>query len=210
MPRDVLDLHIIKNFWAKKSQEPRNRWTKAEMLTYELATLRQITPVPRSILDLGSGSGHLSRPLAGSNAKLTAVDFAPAYAKSFNGENHEFVACPLDEFETEKTFDLILLFGVVTFLDEKDEIRIAEKIRGWLAAGGTAVVKNQCALGEEFVRTGWSDVLQAEYSGRYPNVEEQAARLRRFFYPVKVLRYPAEFNVWPDSIHVAFLCSGTS
>lgn len=204
----VLDHEIIRAFWAQKSQEERNRWTSDAMLAHERALLAEVAPAPCSILDLGSGHGELSRPLAGETADLLAVDFAPAYARSFTGPRHRFEAVGLDAFEPDAAFDLVLLFGVVTSLDATEEQRLYERMAQWLSDDGVAVVKNQCSVGEEFVKTGWSEALGAEYSGRYPNVEEQASRLRRAFATVEVMPYPSHLNVWETSAHVAFVCRG--
>jgi len=204
----ALDHEIIRAFWAQKSQEQRNRWTSDAMLAHEQALLSELAPAPRTILDLGSGHGELSRPLAGDTADLVAVDFAPAYARSFNGPRHRFEATGLDAFEPTERFDLILLFGVVTSIEADDEERLYERMAGWLTDDGVAVVKNQCSNGEEFVRTGFSEALGADYSGRYPNLEEQADRLRRAFASVEVRPYPAHLNRWETSSHVAFVCRG--
>lgn len=204
----ALDHDVIRAFWARKSQEERNRWTSDAMLVHERALLDQLAPARRSILDLGSGHGELSRPLAGDTADLLAVDFAPAYARSFTGPRHRFEAGGLDAFEPDDQFDLVLLFGVVTSLDADEEERLYERMAGWLSDDGVAVVKNQCSTGDEFVKTGFSEALGTDYSGRYPSVEEQASRLRRAFATVEVVPYPQHLNTWETSAHVAFVCRG--
>jgi SAM-dependent methyltransferase len=206
----ALDHEVIRAFWAQKSLEERNRWTSEAMLAHEQALLGELVPAPRSILDLGSGHGELSRPLAGETADLLAVDFAPAYARSFTGPNHRFEAGGLEAFESERRFDLVLLFGVVTSLDVAEEQRLYERMARWLTDDGVAVVKNQCSTGDEFVKTGWSEALGADWSGRYPNVEQQADRLRRAFATVEVIPYPSHLNTWETSAHVAFVCRGRS
>ena len=203
-----LDHDVIRAFWAQKSLENRNRWTSDAMLAHEHAMIRELVPEPRSILDLGSGHGELSRPLAGETADLVAVDFAPAYARSFTGPRHRFMSGGLDAFNPGERFDLVLLFGVVTSLDTGEEEQLYERMASWLTEDGVAVVKNQCSIGEEFVKTGWSEALAAEYSGRYPNVDEQVTRLRRSFATVDVVPYPKDLNTWETSMHVAFVCRG--
>ncbi len=205
---EALDHEVIRAFWAQKSLEERNRWTSDAMLAHEQALLAELAPEPRAILDLGSGHGELSRPLAGATADLLAVDFAPAYERSFTAPRHRFHAGGLDDFEPDAQFDLVLLFGVVTSLDADQEQRLYERMARWLADDGVAVVKNQCSTGDEFVKTGWSEALGADWSGRYPSVEEQAERLRRAFATVEVLPYPAHLNSWETSVHVAFVCRG--
>jgi SAM-dependent methyltransferase len=208
VPDDAVDSEIVRKFWAQKSQEERNRWTSEDMLDYELALLRDLAPEPRAILDLGSGHGELSRPLAADAARLVAVDFAPAYRRSFTGRRETFVAGGLDAFHTEERFDLVLLFGVVTSLDATAEANLYQRMAGWLADGGVAVVKNQCAVGQGFVKTGWSEALGMDYSGRYPGLREQADRLRAAFATVEDHPYPERFNPWETSTHVAFVCRG--
>jgi SAM-dependent methyltransferase len=203
-----LDREVIRAFWAQKSQEERNRWTSEAMLAHEQTLLGELAPAPRAILDLGSGHGELSRPLAGDTSDLLAVDFAPAYARSFTGPRHRFEAGGLEEFEPAEQFDLVLLFGVVTSLEASEEQRLYERMAHWLTDDGIAVVKNQCSTGDEFVVSGWSEALQADYSGRYPGVEQQAQRLRRAFATVEVLPYPEHLNTWETSTHVAFVCRG--
>lgn len=208
MGDERVDHGVVQAFWAQKSEEERNRWTSESMLAHELALLREIAPRAGAILDLGSGHGELSRPLAGDDADLVAVDFAPAYARSFTLPRHRFVHADLGAFDTDKRFDLQLLFGVVTSMDSADEAPLYRRMVGWLAEDGVAVVKNQCSVDAEFVKTGWSEVLQARYSGRYPNRREQAARLRQAFATVDELPYPPHLNTWETSMHVAFVCRG--
>lgn len=203
-----LDRDVVRAFWAQKSQEERNRWTSEAMLAHEQELLDRLAPSPRAILDLGSGHGELSRPLAGDRADLVAVDFAPAYARSFTGPRHRFHAGDLDAFEPAERFDLVLLFGVVTSLDAAQEERLYRRMAEWLTDDGIAVVKNQCSNGEEFAVSGWSEALGAAYSGRYPSVAQQAARLRRAFATVEVMPYPEHLNRWETSAHVAFACRG--
>lgn len=205
MPAESLDHATIRAFWERRSREGRTRWTPAAMLEYELAWLRAIVPPGRPVLDLGSGHGELSRPLA-SGSRLVAVDFAPGYGASFTEPGHEFVESSVQAFDTSERFGAVLLFGVVTALEEADELPLYRRIGGWLEDGGVAIVKNQCAVDEQFVVSGYSEELGADYSGRYPTAAEQGARLREAFATVEVRPYPPELNRWETSAHVGFAC----
>lgn len=202
-----VDHHIVRGFWTRKSLESSTRWTPKATLDFELGYLRDVTRRPRSVLDLGSGHGELSRPLAEQwGARLVAVDFAPAYARSFTSPRERFVEAGATEFDTSERFDLALLFGIVTCLDEADEPALYAKVARWVSSGGVAVVKNQCAHGEGFVVTGYSEQLRSEYSGRYPNVSDQHGRLLEAFSVVDRIDYPQHFNPWVDCAHFAFVC----
>jgi len=201
-----LDPQVIRDFYQQVSQRERGRWTSNEMLDFDLRLLRGLAPNPVSILDLGSGHGELSRPLAGDHADLVAVDFAPAYGSSFGGARHTFVPANLEDFESARNFDLILLFGVVTYTDIEQEARLYRRIVRWLDGDGLLVVKNQCALGTELVKTGYSEALDAEYSARYPTAEEQHQMLASVFGSVEEQKYPDPLNTWADTVHIAFIC----
>jgi SAM-dependent methyltransferase len=208
VPDERVDHAVIKAFWDEKSREESNRWTSNAMLDHEIAMIRSLAPSPASVLDLGSGTGELSRAVAGTDARLLAVDFAPAYARSFTAPGHRFVASSLDAFDTDERFDLILLFGVVTSMDRDAELPLYRRMTRWLAPGGLALVKNQCSVGDEFIKTGYSPALDADYSGRYPDRAGQVARLREAFANVEVMPYPEHLNAWETSVHVAFVCRG--
>lgn len=201
-----IDADVVRRFWESRSQQPSNRWTSAELLDWEIEQLRPLAVGAETILDLGSGHGELSRAVAPVGARLVAVDYAPAYAGSFIEPQHEFVEQGLDRFQTAERFDLILLFGVVTCTEVALEEQLYARIGKWLTDDGQLIVKHQCATGESFVHSGFSEDLGADYSGRYPNAAKQAELLRRFFADVEVHPYPARFNRWPDSVHVAFHC----
>jgi cyclopropane fatty-acyl-phospholipid synthase-like methyltransferase len=203
-PEQGLNEEVIRNFWARKASESSNRWTSSEILTFERRMLNSLLGKCSSILDLGCGHGELSRSLVNEHCELLGVDFIPDYSRSFTEPNHSFIKSPVTEFKVNRTFDLVLLFGVVTYLTLSEEIKVYRTIDSALSVRGAAVIKNQCSVENEFFINKYSDVLRAEYSARYPTVSEQCSRLQDVFPAVKAVHYPKELNAWTNSRHVAF------
>lgn len=204
-----LDAEVITKFWRYRSNTLSNRWTNLLMLDYEVNQMSKILEdysCPK-ILDLGSGSGDLSRRLLKSDSQMTAVDQENNFGKSFFGDSRiDFVNSSIQDFNSEERFDLILLFGVVTHLEIPVEESSYSKIKELLNSNGVAVIKNQCSDGDSFIFNGYSEELGMKYVARYPNKIEQLNRLSKVFSKVSVVEYPNEFKKHPNSTHVMFLC----
>lgn len=205
-----MDKNVIDVFWKKRSEEGKGRWTEDALLRYELGWLGSYTSAGTMILDLGSGPGELSSRLVPADGRLTMVEKYPGFLKlAPTGPNIQHVCCDVLSFEDSERYDLILIFGVITHLDEDEEILIYRNAAKFLTAGGTLVVKNQVSIGEEKLVGGYSASLQQDYCGRYPGLERQLGRLQERFQHVEIVRYPDRFNPWSDTIHVAFVCKNS-
>lgn len=205
--RERLDKEVIQRFWEVRADGASTRWTASKILTHELCLLKQRLSVATSVLDLGCGSGDLSRELTGGQIPLTAVDQQSRFARFFTAANEEFVTRDVLEYSSSCRFGLVLLFGVITYLEVDEEASLYRSIAYLTADDGTAVIKNQCATAEELIVNSYSAELGAAYSARYPNEGEQLDRLSRHFAMVERYDYPAVFSTWPDTSHVAFFCS---
>ena len=201
-----LDEEVIRSFWARKAEQASNRWTSQEMMSFELDLVGPLAREGSSILDLGSGHGELSRGISGEGNRLVAVDWEQRFASSFTSDGQMFVHSRVNEFEAIESFDLVLLFGVVTCLPLAAEIKTYSIAASALAKSGTLVVKNQCAHEEEFAVNLFSQALGERYSARYPAFQSQLDRLSDLFGQVDVIKYPQQFNQWENTYHVAFVC----
>lgn len=204
-----MNKEIIRSFWQEMAgRKESNRWTSMDILDYEKEALSAYFMPAQRVLDLGSGNGELSRALTNLNSKLVAVDFIDDYAKSFSRANEVFVCSSLLDYDPSEIFDIALLFGVVTYLSAPEEMLLYEKIKGWLAESGVALIKNQCAANNELLFEGYSPDLGRDYCSRYPAFEAQLEKLSMVFANVKPIKYPSRFNKWENTFHVLFECSG--
>jgi 2-polyprenyl-3-methyl-5-hydroxy-6-metoxy-1,4-benzoquinol methylase len=114
--KNSIDAKLVQEFWRLRAQQEDSRWTPKTYLDFEIETMQQLRKNRSSmnILDLGSGSGSLSRNLTNQSDKLTAVDFEPSFQKFFLNESRfNFIHDTVDQFISKEKYDLILLFGVV-------------------------------------------------------------------------------------------------
>lgn len=208
MNSNELDTEVVKDFWKDRATFDTNRWTPGEIVEFEINTLTPLAENTNRIADIGSGTGDLSRTLAGTEKTLVAVDFIDSYERVFDQENHTFVVAQATDIPSDLgQFGLILLMGVVTYLSDTEELSTYQQCANLLASGGKLYVKHQCSRGEEFIVNGWSEELASEYSARYPSYDSELNKLHSLFEQVDVVEYPNEFNKWDTSFHVAFICS---
>lgn len=203
-----LNKAIINEFWHRTSLKDSNRWTSSNILDFEYTYLAEIIGNFKSmdILDLGCGSGDLSRRIMKKEDTLVAVDYISNYARFYNEEDNQyFKTQDLLEFSTKKQFDLILLFGVVTYLELTEETEMYKKIKLLLRKGGLAVIKNQVSLTQELVVNEYSTNLEFDYSARYPSLESQTKIINQIFGNCRVLTYPEQFNTFKNTIHVSYV-----
>jgi cyclopropane fatty-acyl-phospholipid synthase-like methyltransferase len=196
------------DFWAGRARATGGsiRWTDAEMLETDVALLRSLVREGDSLLDLGCGTGDLFLALLDSLSRVTAVDMMQEFLDRIPADPRiTTVASAVDAFDTDATFDVGIMFGVVTHLTSEQE-ETAYRLLRRAVPTGTVVVKNQCGRERDVEVDGWSEAFGARYIGRYPHVDAQRDRLLAHFGSVDVVRYPEPLNRWEDSLHVAFVC----
>lgn len=201
-----LNKKAIKAFWEEKSNASSNRWSGSQILEFEKELLMPFASNAKTILDLGSGHGELSKSILPKDAKLIAVDYIENYSRYFQAPGHYFVRSSVLDYSIEVNADLALLFGVVTYLNIEEEKLVYQNLLKIISQEGWAVVKNQCSSASEIIYDGFSEDLGAQYSARYPRYLDQFNRLKKIFSKVEPLIYPDQFNKWENTFHVAFFC----
>jgi 2-polyprenyl-3-methyl-5-hydroxy-6-metoxy-1,4-benzoquinol methylase len=205
-----LNKGIIHDFWKARSQASTIRWTSKELLTFEIDYLNERLKSLNErirILDLGCGHGELSRLITKKGDSLSGVDFIPEFSKSFKEtDNHSFTCVNVADFVTDQEFDLVLLMGVVQFLEVEEELRVYDNMSRMLSTNGIAVIKSQVGIEDEVLINEYSDALKAEYSSRYPHVTQQSNSILKFLNIIEIIEYPSRFNHFSNSKHVAFIC----
>jgi 2-polyprenyl-3-methyl-5-hydroxy-6-metoxy-1,4-benzoquinol methylase len=202
---DKLRPEVIDRFLQLQNTKVADRWTGEDILNYELSVLGNLVLPGSKILDLGSGSGELSRNLCRESDWLTAVDLGTHYAQCFLKNNHNFIFSNVLDYKTEEKFDIVLLFGVVTYLMPIEENDVYSKISSFLAPQGIAIIKNQCSDAESFIINEYSQKLEIDYSARYPSIAEQHQYLSLYFSKIQILKYPANLKRHNNSTHVMFI-----
>jgi SAM-dependent methyltransferase len=202
---------FVREFWAQKAQQTEGsiRWTDERMLRQDLGVIETALPeAGGALLDLGCGTGDLFAAFLDRLEHVTAVDMEPEFiARLPRDPKVTGVVSSLRTHTPERTYDVGLMFGVVTYLTVEEEESAYRMLRRAVPTPGAVVVKNQCARSDDDLLVDrFSEAVGSRYVGRYPSLSGQQDRLASVFDEVSVLPYPEELNPWPDTLHVAFVC----
>ena len=190
-----LNKETIENFWRDRAGYDESRWTSKEILEFERLYLDAFLPSsPITILDLGSGSGQLSKSIKRSGEKLIAVDQEDGFQRFFLGDDMEFIHCDAANFKFERKVDLILLFGVINFLTDQEISEIFTRIAALPNRNLQFIVKAQFAINEDYEFDKFSKELDFQYSARYQKFAIFLNSLEVFKKRVEIIDYPPELN----------------
>jgi SAM-dependent methyltransferase len=143
--KDIRYHDVIAPQYDRVVVEPR--WASIDAL---FRPMRRVLPVgKRSMLDLGTGTGHMLRRFARRFDHVVAVDHSRAMldvarrtsARSELGDI-EFVAADAYDFlsHEQRRFDLITCVGFLHHLQPASVVRLLDLARGRLALGGVLIV----------------------------------------------------------------------
>jgi hypothetical protein len=202
----------IDAFWRRRTNiaDPQRatHFFDGGRLTYELDFVRRHLPDNPRILDLGAGTCQVSAPLLDVAREITAVEKFGGFLDMVPEHPRLTKVCEdVTTFSAVERFDVILLFGIVTYLSAQEEVAVYERCAGMLGERGCCLVKNQCGVSTEVVVDAYSEELLADYHARYPAFEEQRRRLTDHFDVRVVDVYPPELNRWNNTHVYGFACT---
>lgn len=211
----MLDKTAVDAFWNSRAtiQDPRiaANFGNDSRIVYDQALVSRYTSCGCSILDLGAGSCTLTRPFLDSGCHILAVEKASGLLnKSPERPNLVKVCSDILEFETDQKFDIVLLFGVVNYIQSFEEEALYRKVKTLLHPDGVFLVKNQCGVQDEVKVDHVSEKLGQRYVARYPCQFAQEAALAHYFNVSKHDIYPPELNRWDNTHFLAFICKNRS
>jgi|GEM_PF-5782615 len=103
------------------------------------------------VLDLGCGDGRWGKILAGRCGVYIGVDLSGKLLEKARQKvpeaNATFVHMPAQQYCVDESFDLIMVIGLLTYLNDEDIVTLSENCRKMLAKGGRLIVRN-VSLGE--------------------------------------------------------------
>jgi SAM-dependent methyltransferase len=96
---------------------------------------------PRSLLDIGCGYGRIAAEIYSTrpNIAIEGVELCPGFAAEFERTIGPCTTGPIQEFETNRQYDVILAVTLLMYLEREDLPGLASKLWNWLAPGGRIV-----------------------------------------------------------------------
>lgn len=156
-----------------------------------------------TVLDLGSGTGLIVNNLAESVKSVDCLEAFPEFSKFIKPLNNiSIINKNVFDFETEKKFDVVTMFGFMQYFDAAEASVIYRKTFNWLSEGGVVIVKNQFGVEDDVLISGWSEALKKNYysSYRFLEHEKQILHDAGFVNVDAVDIYPKEANKY-DNTH---------
>ena len=204
---------LIKQFWeerGKRIEDPTiaARFRADDRLGYDLELVHRCCKPDSKVLDLGAGTCELSCHLAPHVREIVAVDFVEELlTKRPLPPNIRPVVSDIRTFRSEEKFDVILLYGVLTYiLDDADVLTIYGNIRRMLSPDGVCIIKHQSGVWDTVRVDNFSEEFQTHYVAIYRHIETELELLKGLF-DVEVLdAYPAHLNRWENTHFYAYIC----
>jgi len=129
----------------------------------------------KTVLDLGAGTGQWSFRFAEIAKEVVAVEFSEGMcdlarnkAIKLGVNNIEFVISPVQNYESDKLFDLIFISGLLIYLDDEECELLASKCKRYMKPGGNLFLRDGTGVkGRHEINDKYSEDLSAYYSATY-------------------------------------------
>lgn len=134
----------MKPFWE-------NEYLNKEKSTFgnpskEVVDIVSLLPEEAKVLDVGSGDGRHSLYLASLGFQVDAFDISENainkidYLKEQNNLNVNTYVCDVLDFEFRYKYDLIIIHGVLQFIEREKQPEIIELLKNWTEVNGYHIV----------------------------------------------------------------------
>ena len=161
------------------------------------------------LLDLGSGTGLIINKLLGAVKSITAVEKITEFTSHI--KKHPDIRIILEDllnYEPKGTFDIVTIFGVAHYFNEKEIIPIYQRSFKHLATEGVLIVKNQFGINEDITIDGYSEHLNKKYYAQYRKLSKEIDLLKSIGFESVQQHdiYPPDKNPWPNTHYYALVC----
>lgn len=155
-----------------------------------------------TVLELGAGTGLVVNKICNHVAHITAVEqFAPFTKFIKKNVNINIVIQNIFTYTPATTFDIILFFGLMHYMNRNEAEYIYKKYFTFLNNSGFFIIKNQFGIDEDVIISGYSEEQQTEYYAQYRHINSEVEMLKDIgFARVTVTDiYPPECNRWKNT-----------
>lgn len=190
------------------TQETVKFGCKDNFIEYDAACILDFANIHTNMLDIGSGTGLIVNQLVDKVNSIDCVEPFPELSKFIKKkDNVQVINKNIFDFEPEKKYDLITMFGFITYFSELEARQIYKKAFSCLYTGGGIIVKNQFGLEDDVIVSGYSEELGRNYYCAYRKVSKEISILEEIgFKNIKMIDiYPKEGNRWSNTHFYALI-----
>ena len=203
-----MDNSLSKNFFANMAKnQPTEKSVKINSFNdytpYDVDFILKYANSNTTILDIASGTGLIINKFYDKVKEIVAVELFENFSKYIiKADNVSVINQDVLNFETNREFDLITMFGIMQYFNQQESQNIYEKYFNYLKPGGTIIIKGQLGQFEDVTVSGYSEELKTNYYSEYRFKETEMEMVKTAgFKSVELFDiYPAECNRW-DNTH---------
>jgi trans-aconitate methyltransferase len=196
---------VYKDFWLSRTavEGPRAARFHGDHDAYDLAAIAEHGEDAQRILDLGCGTCVIPNLVVDRlGARVHAVDYVAEFlTHALQDPRLTTEVGDVRTYRSDETYDLILLLGVINYLDAGERADLYARCASMLAPGGALLVKAQLGIHETVEVDTVSEQVGGRYRAEYPHLAGEVAALETVFADVAVTDpYPASFSRF-DNTH---------
>ncbi len=154
------------------------------------------------ILDLGSGTGLIINKIFDKVKSIDCIEpFKEFSAHIINSDNISVNNINIIDFDTEKTYDIVSIFGLIQYFNQDETREIYKKCLKWLKPKGKIIIKNQFGINDDVLVEGYSEEQKTDYFSQYRYIEKEINMLKDIgFKDIETFDiYPPEANRWENT-----------
>ncbi len=206
-------LEKIDAFWKKRYEEEKDSVKLARnrndgRLEHDVAFLKKHLTQDQTVLDLGAGPAVLANAISPFCKEITCVEKqACDWQKAIKAENVRGVTSDAIQFLADHTYDVILIFGVVNHLTEKEAETLYQNCKKMMHPSSLLILKSQFGVKEDLYIDHFSEELQMDYQSHYRTVEHEMEIAKGAFKYEVFDIYPDHLNPYENTRHYHVVCT---
>lgn len=207
-----MDKNKVNKFWQKRTKvnDPRisTHFQNDDTHLFDLKVIKKYIKPQSKILDLACGPCFYSNLLVDKVKYIKAVDkFGEFFKFCKKTPKIETVEMDLVNFEDSQKYDVVLLIGIMHFLDENDREIVYKKAFKYLKDNGTVYIRHQCGIDKDIDIDKYSEKIDDNYVAKYLKLKKEINMLKNIFNKIEVIDiFPKRLNPWPNTHYYAFIC----
>ncbi len=202
-----MDNSLSKNFFANMAKNQPNPISVkitpySDFTQYDVEFILKFANQDTSILDLASGTGLIVNKLRNKVKEITAIELFSDFSKFIDkAPNVTIINQDVKLFDTDKTYDMVTMFGIIQYFNEAESRDIYKKYYRFIKKGGSIIVKGQLGQNEDVNVAGYSNELKTDYYSQYRYKEKEIEMIQSAGFTNTRLYdiYPKECNRWQNT-----------
>ena len=204
-------------FWKSIVSKPNleskdTKFGNSDSSIYDCNFILQYADEKSEILDLGSGGGLIVNKLYDKVKNIICVELFEELSQFIvKSPNISVVNKNLFDYQPRQNekFDLITVFGVLSYFNEQETLKLCNKYIKYLKTGGKIIIKQQFGVNETVTIQNFSKELNGFYFAQYRTLEQEQEMLRQAGFEILEITdiYPPEHNKWENTHYFAIVAT---